>query len=127
MGNVAAVGNVVSNVGNVVGNVSNVGNVVGNVGTVVGNVVGNVTATNDTALKQQPSPTTPRLSPQVRICGGNVVGSVGNIVGNVGTVVGNVVGNVITTSDTAIKEQPTLATPLLSPQVCVKLIILIHA
>ncbi|XP_035431895.1 transcription factor SPT20 homolog isoform X3 [Spodoptera frugiperda] len=116
VGNVAAVGNVVSNVGNVVGNVSNVGNVVGNVGTVVGNVVGNVTATNDTALKQQPSPTTPRLSPQVRICGGNVVGSVGNIVGNVGTVVGNVVGNVITTSDTAIKEQPTLATPLLSPQ-----------
>ncbi|XP_035431896.1 transcription factor SPT20 homolog isoform X4 [Spodoptera frugiperda] len=64
VGNVAAVGNVVSNVGNVVGNVSNVGNVVGNVGTVVGNVVGNVTATNDTALKQQPSPTTPRLSPQ---------------------------------------------------------------
>ncbi|CAH0669103.1 unnamed protein product [Spodoptera exigua] len=116
VGNVAAVGNVVSNVGNVVGNVSNVGNVVGNVGTVVGNVVGNVTATNDTALKQQPSPTTPRLSPQVRICGGNVVGSVGNIVGNVGTVVGNVVGNVITTSDTAVKEQPTLATPLLSPQ-----------
>lgn len=67
-----AVGNVVGNVGNVVGNVGNVGNVVGNVGnvvgtvsTVVGNVVGNVTATNETALKQQPSPTTPRLSPQV--------------------------------------------------------------
>ena len=112
------VGNVVGNVGNVVGNVSNV---VGNVGTVVGNVVGNVTAA-DTALKQQPSPTTPRLSPQVRICGGNVVGSVGNIVGNVGTVVGNVVGNVITTSDTAIKEQPSLAAPLLSPQVRVLLL-----
>ncbi|XP_026738762.1 transcription factor SPT20 homolog, partial [Trichoplusia ni] len=67
VGNVTAVGNV----GNVVGNVGNVGNVVGNVGnvvgtvsTVVGNVVGNVTATNETALKQQPSPTTPRLSPQ---------------------------------------------------------------
>uniref|UniRef100_A0A2A4JA97 Spt20-like SEP domain-containing protein n=1 Tax=Heliothis virescens TaxID=7102 RepID=A0A2A4JA97_HELVI len=54
VGSVAAVGNVVGNVGNVVGNV----------GTVVGNVVGNVTATTDTALKQQPSPTTPRLSPQ---------------------------------------------------------------
>uniref|UniRef100_A0A2A4J8B7 Spt20-like SEP domain-containing protein n=1 Tax=Heliothis virescens TaxID=7102 RepID=A0A2A4J8B7_HELVI len=106
VGSVAAVGNVVGNVGNVVGNV----------GTVVGNVVGNVTATTDTALKQQPSPTTPRLSPQVRICGGNVVGSVGNIVGNVGTVVGNVVGNVISTNDTAIKEQPSLAAPLLSPQ-----------
>ncbi|XP_063892767.1 transcription factor SPT20 homolog isoform X2 [Helicoverpa armigera] len=102
VGSVAAVGNVVGNVGNVVGNVSN--------------VVGNVTATADTALKQQPSPTTPRLSPQVRICGGNVVGSVGNIVGNVGTVVGNVVGNVISTTDTAIKEQPSLAAPLLSPQ-----------
>lgn len=103
-------------VGNVVGSV---GNVVGNVGT----VVGNVTATSDTALKQQPSPTTPRLSPQVRICGGNVVGSVGNIVGNVGTVVGNVVGNVISTNDTTIKEQPSLAAPLLSPQVCVSLLI----
>lgn len=74
VGNVATVGNVVGsvgnvvanvgNVGNVVANVSNVANVVGSVGTVVGNVVGTVASTSDSTLKQQPSPTTPRLSPQ---------------------------------------------------------------
>ncbi|XP_037297270.1 transcription factor SPT20 homolog isoform X2 [Manduca sexta] len=55
VGNVATVGNVVGNVATV-SNVANVNN--------AGNVVGNVTAPTETALKQQPSPTTPRLSPQ---------------------------------------------------------------
>lgn len=64
--NVTAVGTVVGSVGTV-GNVGTVGSV-GNVGTVgtVGNVVNVGPATGVTeALKQQPSPTTPRLSPQV--------------------------------------------------------------
>ncbi|CAH2238751.1 jg11635 [Pararge aegeria aegeria] len=66
VGNASAVSTVVGNVGSVsaVGSVGNVGTV-GSVGT-VGNVV-NVAATNsavEAALKQQPSPTTPRLSPQ---------------------------------------------------------------
>ncbi|XP_032512181.2 transcription factor SPT20 homolog [Danaus plexippus] len=63
--NVTAVGTVVGSVGTV-GNVGTVGSV-GNVGTVgtVGNVVNVGPATGVTeALKQQPSPTTPRLSPQ---------------------------------------------------------------
>lgn len=71
VGNVVASVGTIGNVGSVgsVGNVGNVGGVVTNVGTVsgvVGNVVGSVNTNTDTALKQQPSPTTPRLSPQVR-------------------------------------------------------------
>ncbi|CAB3236161.1 unnamed protein product [Arctia plantaginis] len=64
VGNVTAVGSVAGTTSSVVGNV---GTVVGNVSAVVGNVgnvVGNVTAAADTALKQQPSPSTPRHSPQ---------------------------------------------------------------
>ncbi|XP_013134651.1 PREDICTED: transcription factor SPT20 homolog [Papilio polytes] len=69
------VGNVggVATVSTVVGNIATVGNVgvggvpAGSVGVVnnVGNVAAAAVVANEVTLKQQPSPTTPRLSPQV--------------------------------------------------------------
>ncbi|XP_013175456.1 PREDICTED: transcription factor SPT20 homolog [Papilio xuthus] len=69
VGGVATVGTVVGNVATV-GNVTAVGSVpAGTVGNVnvgnVGNVAAAAVVANEVTLKQQPSPTTPRLSPQV--------------------------------------------------------------